>query len=136
MLGVLWFNFSKQKLNYKILFSIFISIVIINPFTAILYLIMYLSSFIKSGILERMIFFDGLSFIGKISFSLYLLHNPILSYCNYFLTNSFANNNFKFISTLILILGGSIFISFLSYKYLEIKFIEIGRKLITKTHGI
>ena len=73
MLGTLWFNFSRQKLNYKILFSIFISIFIINPFTAILYSVIYLSSSIKSSILERIIFLDGLSFIGKISFSLYLL---------------------------------------------------------------
>lgn len=135
MLGVLWFNFSKQKLNYKILSSIFISIVIVNPFTAILYSIIYLSSSIKSGILKRIIFLDGFSFIGKISFSLYLVHNPILYYCNYFLTNSFTNNNYKFISILILTLGGSIFISFLSYKYLEIKFIEIGKSWITKTYG-
>ncbi len=134
MLGTLWFNFSRQKLNYKILFSIFISIFIINPFTVILYSIIYLSSSIKSSILERIIFLDGLSFIGKISFSLYLIHNPILSYCNYFLTNSFSNDTYKFISILILTLGGSIFISLLSYKYLEIKFIEIGRKWIAKTY--
>lgn len=136
MLGVLWFNFSKQKFNYKILFPIFILIFIINPFTAILYSIIYISSFIKSRILERNIFSDVLTFIGKISFSLYLVHNPMLSYCNYFMTNSFTNNNFKFISILTLILGGSIFISFLSYKYLEIRFIEIGRKWNLKTHGV
>jgi peptidoglycan/LPS O-acetylase OafA/YrhL len=131
-----WFNFSKQNLNYKILFSIFISIVIVNPFTAILlYSIIYLSSTIKSSILEKIIFLDGLSFIGKISFSLYLIHNPIISFCNYFFINSFINNAYKFISIFILTLGGSIFISFLSYNYLEIKFIEIGKRWITKAYG-
>ena len=135
MIGVLWFNSTKQDLNFNVLLSIFILLFIINPFTSILYAIIYLStflSFFSKGIYLRKIL--GLfSKIGKISFSLYLVHNPILSYCNYILKDqTFFNFNYKFTATIILVLAGSFLISNLLYQYLEIKFIEISRRWIAQ----
>jgi peptidoglycan/LPS O-acetylase OafA/YrhL len=135
MVGVLWFNSSKEEFNYKILLSVFILIFIINPFTSFLYTIIYISTryniFSNSSYIKRIL--ELLSFTGKISFSLYLIHNPVLYYYNYILTDKFFYNfDYKLITTIIAVMGGSIFISYLIYQYLEIKFMEIGRKWLAK----
>lgn len=136
ILGVLWFNHAKVHDDFKILLPISLFIFLFNPFTAVLFALIYLSSCLKTNIIDRLKFFDLLSFIGKISFSLYLIHNPILSYCNSILNGPFFYNfNYKFLTTIISVLGISILLSFYCYHYLEIKFIEIGRKWIAKTYG-
>lgn len=136
ILGVLWLNYTNVNDYFKILFPISLLIFLINPFTAILFALIYLSSYLKSNIIDRLIIIDLLSFVGKISFSLYLIHNPILFYCNSILNDPFFYNlPYKFLTTLILVLGISILLSYFFYHYFEIKFIEIGRKWITKTNG-
>jgi peptidoglycan/LPS O-acetylase OafA/YrhL len=68
-----------------------------------------------------------LMFLGKISYSVYLCHLPVILCCIYIL-----NNVIPLWSILIIAFICTIFVSFLSWYYIENTFIRIGKTLSSK----
>ena len=145
-LGSLIFFFPQKKINYTIKYTIFIfSLILIffisaikNPninfaltqliFSFIVFSIIYFGIEIKKDryFLGNFIF----QFLGKISYSLYLVHWPILVFAKYYFIEI---SNVQLFVLLLL----TLFLSFLFYLFIEIKFrfnftIIIGFKYLFK----
>ena len=69
-------------------------------------------------------------FLGKISFSLYLVHFIVLDKLAFFI--KISAGNFKFIAAFLLILFFSTIFSLITYYFIEIPGINFGKKLIKK----
>jgi peptidoglycan/LPS O-acetylase OafA/YrhL len=69
-----------------------------------------------------------IQFLGNISYSLYLLHTPIIKCFIYIF-----GGHMPILIILIGALTASIIVAYLSYKFIELPFIELGKKLIKKT---
>lgn len=68
-------------------------------------------------------------FVGKISFSMYLIHFLVISWIVPY-TDVFTNPTANYFFRLFLVLGLTAAISYLTYKYIEQYFIHLGKKLI------
>lgn len=70
-------------------------------------------------------------FLGKISYSIYLIHMPIIFLCSYICV-SFGLNTDRIIYTIVyipLLLTLTLLLSYLTYSYIELPFINLGKKL-------
>jgi peptidoglycan/LPS O-acetylase OafA/YrhL len=71
-------------------------------------------------------------FLGKVSYSLYLFHFPILLVTSSLVSRYFHTNSFFII--LFISLPVTLFISNLSYQYIEMPFIDIGKKVANRVY--
>lgn len=77
---------------------------------------------LKNGIFKNILNTTTIHFLGKISYSLYLLHLPILLVC----LSLFSDMKYLVFPISLLT---TILLSYLSYKYIEVFFITLGRKV-------
>lgn len=98
-----------------------------------------LISLISKGYFEiRILQKPYLVYIGDISYSLYILHLPILGFwgavLEYFAVNNWIYSNTIFLSFLLVLLTAisTFIISVFSYRYIELKGINLGKKIISK----
>jgi len=71
--------------------------------------------------------------IGKVSFSMYLVHFAILHWLLFFnIIDYFDNQFFNYLTRYLIVCVVTILISTLFYNFIELPFQNIGRKLITK----
>lgn len=82
---------------------------------------------LASKILTKFLLFKPVAFLGKVSFSLYLLHSPIIAVSFYLL-----NGKVNLISISIVAFLLSIIISTLAYHYIEVPCINAGKKLANR----
>lgn len=82
----------------------------------------------KDGIMNKILSFSPLVYIGKLSYSLYLWHWPIMAFVRY-------NNDVEKFSMLecVFITITTFFASVLSYHFIENKFLKTSKKSIYKT---
>jgi len=73
---------------------------------------------------QRILMTPCLAWLGRISYSLYLLHDPILLFCVCTL-----HNYLSFPEWLLVFFAAALFVSHLSYKYVECPSIALGRYL-------
>lgn len=77
---------------------------------------------LMNGIFRRILNTDIVLFFGKVSYSLYLLHFPILLVCeSLFHDMTYLVFRISLTSTIVL--------SYVFYQYIEVYFINIGRKI-------
>ena len=73
-----------------------------------------------------------IQFIGKISFSMYLIHFAVIFYLQKFGLSNFSNHlTLNYYVQLLLILSATVLISSITYKWIEIPFQKLGRKIIS-----
>jgi len=101
-------------------------------FSLILALFFMLNKFNKFKIFNNFI----LKRIGELSFSIYLIHMPILMYVKNTKNGGgimmFENNYLNYIFLCLIIFSFVIFVSSLTYKYIEQPFIKLGKNYITR----
>jgi peptidoglycan/LPS O-acetylase OafA/YrhL len=126
------------KYKYFLLLLVFVSLIsiIINefkkPFLEHIFVTLILGMFFTINIYNNIKPFNNnyLKFIGKISFSLYLIHFPIFQistkYIDYFVL--FNNNLLNYIIFSLFIWSICIAISFMMYKFIEKPFIVLGKR--------
>jgi peptidoglycan/LPS O-acetylase OafA/YrhL len=126
MLGVVWYNNNKTP-NYKFLLFCILGMLVLNKFTAMLILVIYFSNL---EVLNALNIFKSnmLQFVGRISYSLYLIHFPILLVSDT-LSHILNLDINKLIFISIFTLGISITLSYLSFEIFEERFISLGKKL-------
>ena len=126
MLGVVWYNNYREP-NYKFLLFCLLGTFILNVFTAMLIMVIYFTNlevFHSLNIFKTKI----LQFVGRISYSLYLIHFPILLASDMlYLILKLDINKLMFIS--IFTLSISTALSYLSFEIFEQRFILLGKKL-------
>lgn len=115
-----FYNF-KKRLNFNILISIFLltlslsNLLILNKKIIIVYSIIFVFvSFLISKDLKNNLITNIIRFFGRLSYSFYLWHLIAISFLRGFLDFLIFDFMFIFLVTT--------FFSFLSYKYIEIKF--------------
>ena len=89
---------------------------------SILGCMLFLLLAMKNGLFKSFLNSKFILFLGKISFSFYLFHFPIL-----LVVSSFFSNHFFFILPISLIF--SFLFGYLGYNFIEIPFIVIGKKI-------
>jgi peptidoglycan/LPS O-acetylase OafA/YrhL len=75
-----------------------------------------------------------LCYIGKISFSMYLVHFTVIDWLRKlgFFDQTFAAGNLKYALSLIVIFSLTIIISSFSYRFIELTIINFGKKIVKK----
>jgi peptidoglycan/LPS O-acetylase OafA/YrhL len=73
-------------------------------------------------------------YIGKISFSLYLLHFAVIDWLKNlgFFDQTLVAGNLKYILNIIVVFAASIVISSLSYRFIELTMINLGKKIVRR----
>ena len=126
MLGAVWYN-NYRTPNYKFLLFCLLGMFIVNVYTSMLILVIYFTNlefFSSLNIFKTKI----LQFFGRISYSLYLIHFPILLASDMlFLMLKLDINKLMFIS--IFTLSISTALSYFSFDLIEQRFISMGKKL-------
>lgn len=133
---------SKINRSYTIIFFMFASILYTSRFSlnfifgnhdkiilllSILGCAFFLVLALKNGWFSSVLNTRLIQFFGKISYSLYLLHFPVLLIvCSYIEPNVF----FVFPISLILTLS----LSYLSCKFIELPFIQLGKRIKSQRH--
>lgn len=115
-------RYSKEILSYFSIYTTFTYYLLTGIGSSIL--IIYS---LNSEILKNFLLFKIIHFIGKISYSLYLLHAIVL-YSFIYLFYGYVNNYFIALLSFVF----SIFLSYIFYTYVELKSINIGIKVINK----
>ena len=81
----------------------------------------------------RLIINSTVIYIGKISFSMYLVHFAVLYWLDHFnLINFFSNGILNYCSRFFIVTFLTIFISIILYKTIELPFQEIGKRIIAR----
>jgi peptidoglycan/LPS O-acetylase OafA/YrhL len=81
----------------------------------------------------RLILNSTVIYIGKISFSMYLVHFAVLYWLDHFnLINFFSNGILNYCSRFFLVTFLTILISIILYKTIEVPFQEIGKRIIAR----
>lgn len=126
MLGVVWFNNIRFP-NYRFLIFCLMGMFAINAYTAMLILVIFFSNF---AVFDRLNIFKSLilQFVGRISYSMYLIHFPILLASEFLFSKLHLDTN-KLIFISIFTISVSVALSYISFGILEVKFISFGRKL-------
>lgn len=107
---------------------------IIEGFAAALLIALISKAYFSLNFLKN----SCLVYLGDISYSLYILHLPILGFwgaiLEYLALNNFLSKNTILLSffLIILTLCSTIIISIFSYKYIEINGIKLGKNIISK----
>ena len=126
MLGVVWYNNCRTP-NYKFLLFCLLGMFILNVYTSMLILVIYFTNlefFSSLNIFKTKI----LKFFGRISYSMYLIHFPILLASDMiFLMLKLDINKLIFISIFTLSISASL--SYFSFVIFEKRFISVGKKL-------
>lgn len=74
-----------------------------------------------------------IKYIGKISFSMYIVHFAVLHWLNQFnFINYFNNGLINYVARFLLVSVLTVFISSILYKIIEIPFQEMGKKIINR----
>lgn len=75
-----------------------------------------------------------INYIGKISFSMYLVHFAVLHWLQYFnFTAYFGNGTVDYITRFYIVIMFSMLLAALTYNYIELPFQNIGKILINRT---
>jgi len=100
----------------------------------ILYSIVFLLfGFALSKFRFKLIINPIVSYIAKISFSMYLVHFGVLHWMTYFkIIDYFKSGSLNYITRFFIVSSFTILISSILYKIIEVPFQEIGKKIITK----
>jgi peptidoglycan/LPS O-acetylase OafA/YrhL len=79
----------------------------------------------KNGLFQTILKTRMIQFLGNISYSLYLLHFPVLMIvCSFFSNNNYLITPISLTITLLL--------SYLSYNFVEIPFMRLGKKILVR----
>jgi peptidoglycan/LPS O-acetylase OafA/YrhL len=73
-------------------------------------------------------------FIGQLSFSMYLIHFAVIYWLSYFdiIHIDKPGNMIHFIGSYLIVLFGTVCLSYVSYKFIELKAQEVGRQIINR----
>ncbi|MDF2607280.1 MAG: acyltransferase 3 [Bacillales bacterium] len=94
-------------------------------------ILLLFSLVLSSKKIESMLSGKILLFLGKISYSLYLIHIPILM-----IVTQHLSSYIPLTTTFILVPFISVPVAYLSYKYIEVPSINLGKKVLYYLHGL
>lgn len=150
--GILLFKIYKEKryvsyVSHKVVNLVLVALVVLVLFALQLYYIkiperthLYAFTFMCLALLLSVVpwtlFVNGFTvFLGKISYSCYLIHFLVVKQVAVFLSNYFPvlahHDKAYFLSVLVLTFLITIPLGFMSYTFIELKAVDLGRKLIT-----